>query len=459
MTAYRVLDGAGDGLPGVSIDRYGPAAVLNVGDDARLAPPAVTALAETALDAARRRRRDRRLRQALRPRPQPAGGASPRRVALGHPARGSGAARVARRRPRTVPASKYGPTTGSRPGCSSSTANTAGRWPTRRPARVLNLFAYTCAFAVPLALHRAAVTNVDVSSRLLSTWGRRNLALNHLDATATRFLRRDARAFLDARRATAGRALRPRASSTRRPSAPPPSARAFAPGRRWTTIRRWSRGAVNVLAPGGAVFAATNARGLAAEGVLARLITDALGVAPRWQPLPPWPIDVTDCGACGGAAVRAVSAHASTASRIRGLHASRLAWARSLPHVPPSAVVERHPEHDLLEIEAARRPAVRRVADQGARRHAPASRESDGTGRCAGARARGGAPVRRRCGAAAATVERRRLAAGADDQRAPTGRLQIGPVRPDERGRGRHRRGDAGHVPSSPSAAPRFSRA
>ena len=293
VTAYRVLDGAGDGLPGVSIDRYGPAAVLNVGDDARLGPPAVTALAETALDLlgaagvtavyVKPFVRDRsRLGGEL---PDESRSATPR----------AGAAL-----PESLVVDEDGARFEIRPYDGLSTGlflehrehrrALAGR----RPARVLNLFAYTCAFAVPLALHRAAITNVDVSSRYLE-WGRRNLALNHLDATTTRFLRRDARAFLDA--------------AVRRPDErfdlvilDPPTFGAAAKRR---GVRAWQavddypalvRGAVNVLAPGGAVFAAANARAMAAEGVLARLITDALGGAPRWQPLPPWPIDVTDRG-------------------------------------------------------------------------------------------------------------------------------------------------------------------
>jgi 23S rRNA G2069 N7-methylase RlmK/C1962 C5-methylase RlmI len=53
------------------------------------------------------------------------------------------------------------------------------------------------------------------------------------------------------------------------------------------------RDAVRVLAAGGLVFAATNTRELAGEGALAALVTNALGREPAWQPLPPWPLDVT----------------------------------------------------------------------------------------------------------------------------------------------------------------------
>ncbi len=50
LTAWRVLDGKGDGVPGVTIDRYGPAAVLNVYDDAGLPHEAVTRVAEVTLE-------------------------------------------------------------------------------------------------------------------------------------------------------------------------------------------------------------------------------------------------------------------------------------------------------------------------------------------------------------------------------------------------------------------------
>ena len=53
------------------------------------------------------------------------------------------------------------------------------------------------------------------------------------------------------------------------------------------------RSAARLVAPGGLVFAAVNARELAAPGVLERLVSSALGHEPVWRPLPPWPIDVT----------------------------------------------------------------------------------------------------------------------------------------------------------------------
>jgi 23S rRNA (cytosine1962-C5)-methyltransferase len=293
VTAFRVLDGAGDGCPGVSIDRYGPAAILNVDDDARLSDDDVTTIADSTLQRlgaagvtavyVKPFARDRsRLGGAL---PDEARSATPR----------AGTAL-----PESLAVEEYGVRFEVRPYDGLSTGlflehrEHRRALAERRPARVLNLFAYTCAFAVPLAARGAAVTNVDVSGRYLD-WGRRNLALNQLDAAGVRFLRRDARTFL--------------ATAVGRPDErfdlvilDPPTFGAADRRRRipvWQAAQDYPallRAAVAVLAPGGAVFAASNARALTADEVLPELIADALGRTPRWLRLPPWPVDLTDRG-------------------------------------------------------------------------------------------------------------------------------------------------------------------
>jgi 23S rRNA G2069 N7-methylase RlmK/C1962 C5-methylase RlmI len=79
----------------------------------------------------------------------------------------------------------------------------------------------------------------------------------------------------------------------------------FAAGDRRRGLKPWKavdhypalvQAATRVLAPGGSVFAASNTRELADHGALARLVAGALGSAPAWQPLPPWPADVTEAG-------------------------------------------------------------------------------------------------------------------------------------------------------------------
>ena len=96
------------------------------------------------------------------------------------------------------------------------------------------------------------------------------------------------------------------------------------------------RAAVGVLARGGLIFAATNARELAARGALPRLITSALGSEPAWQPLPPLADRRHRAGPGGGGAVRAVAAAASTAVCSEGAQGARsaCAGARHAAHSP-----------------------------------------------------------------------------------------------------------------------------
>ena len=50
VTAYRLFDGVGDGIAGIYIDRYGPAVVVNVYDDARWDDQQITHAANTILE-------------------------------------------------------------------------------------------------------------------------------------------------------------------------------------------------------------------------------------------------------------------------------------------------------------------------------------------------------------------------------------------------------------------------
>lgn len=63
--------------------------------------------------------------------------------------------------------------------------------------RLLNLFAYTCAFSVQAALGGAAFTkSVDLSNTYLA-WGRENFLLNSLSLKNNQFIREDCLKFLD----------------------------------------------------------------------------------------------------------------------------------------------------------------------------------------------------------------------------------------------------------------------
>ena len=293
-TAWRVLDGAGDGVPGVYVDRLGPAAILSVYDDARLSDDAITAAARTTLHVlgealgvqavyVKPFARDRsRLGGDL---PDESRHATPR---AGAP------------QPEVLVVQEHGVHFEVRPYDGLSTGlflehrehrRALAAW---RPSRVLNLFAYTCGFAVPLALAGAQVTNVDVSARYLD-WGRRNAALNGLEPATMRFFRRDSREFL--------------AQAARRPEErfdlvilDPPT---FGAADRRRGVPAWRavddypalvRAAVQVLTPGGRLFAASNTRELADDGVLAALVDGVLARPPRWQTLPSWPEDVREPG-------------------------------------------------------------------------------------------------------------------------------------------------------------------
>lgn len=293
VTAYRVLDGRGDGVPGVYLDRYGPAAVLGVYEDARLPHEAITAAAQSILE-----RFEPVGVEAVYVKPF----ARDRSRLGGHAPDESRAAapRAGRPQPASLVVREYASRFEVRLYDGFSTGLFLDHRDHRRalarlrPRRVLNLFAYTCAFAVPLAAMGAQVTNVDVSARYLE-WGARNLTLNGLEPTDARFIRMDAFEYL--------------AFAARHPEErfdlvilDPPT---FAAGNRRRGVKPWKavehypalvQATTRVLGPGGMVFAASNTRELAARGALRALIEGALGGAPAWQPLPPWPDDVTEAG-------------------------------------------------------------------------------------------------------------------------------------------------------------------
>lgn len=300
-TTYRLVDGAGDRAPGLYLDRYGPATVLSVYDDAGLDDAATTIVARATLQQltpdgvtsvyVKRFVRDRsRL-----------GGQAPEESRVAQP-------RAGVVQPETLVVREHGVSYEVRLFDGFSTGlflehREHRHWlPTLQPARVLNLFAYTCAFSVPLSLAGAHVTNVDVSSRYLA-WGRRHLELNGLAPDAARFSRMDAFAFL-------AWAAKREAERFALIILDPPT---FAAGDARDGRKPWKatsdypalvRAAARVLAPGGYIFAATNARELATREALSAVVEQGLGRRPRWQTLPPWPVDVRECARVAAVLVR-----------------------------------------------------------------------------------------------------------------------------------------------------------
>lgn len=293
VTAWRALDGAGDGCAGLTIDCYGPAAVLNVDEDAGLTDRAVTGVARDAQSQLQPLGVEAvYVKPFVRDRSR-LGGTLPDESR-------SPAPRAGVTQPASLVVEEYGVRFEVRPYDGLSTGLFLEHREHRRalaagpPMRVLNLFAYTGGFSMPLAHAGAHVTNVDVSARYLE-WGRRNAALNDVPADRLRFLRRDAREFLV-------QAARHAAERFDLVILDPPT---FGAADRRRDVPAWRavddypaliRAAVAVLTPGGRVFAATNTRQLAGDDALASLVTAALGRTPRWQPLSPWPVDVTARG-------------------------------------------------------------------------------------------------------------------------------------------------------------------
>lgn len=289
LGAFRLVNGAADGLPGVDIDWYGSGAVMNVYDgvaphhfDARAAAHALlNRLTDSGLRAVY-------LKNFVRDR---SSNASNGAVAHSDPTPLAGApiepCLLIREYARKFEVHLYdGFSTGlfldQRENRESLAQLSAGM-------SVLNTYSYTCAFSVACAHSGATTTSVDVSPRYLE-WGKRNFAHNNLDPGDHRFFRMDAFEFLR----YAGR----KDLTYDLIILDPPT---FAAGNRARGIKPWNArrdyhrlisAAVSRLAPRGRVFASTNCLELCRPGRLDDEIHRALGHRPRALPLPPLPEDI-----------------------------------------------------------------------------------------------------------------------------------------------------------------------
>jgi len=155
-----------------------------------------------------------------------------------------------------------------------------------RPPRLLNAFAYTCAFSVCAAHNGARTTSLDLSRKYLD-WGRRNFALNELDPAAHEFILGDVFDW-----------LRRMAKKHRLFDAvlldPPTFSQSKERGafRAETDFSDLVAAALPVLAPGGVLFASSNAARWSPEAFLADVET-AVHAAKRriaqrhYSPQPP----------------------------------------------------------------------------------------------------------------------------------------------------------------------------
>jgi 23S rRNA (cytosine1962-C5)-methyltransferase len=187
-TAYRVVDGAADGCPGIVVDRYDDWAVLSLTDpvpsevELRLARALVDSFAR-GVYVKRRPRADlrRQGREELAP-PGPI---------LGEAA------------PADLVVTEHGMRVRVALGDGLSTGLFTDQRDNRRLVRdlaegrsVLNLFAYTCTFTVAAAVGGATATvSVDLSGRALERGGE-NLSLNDAAGPRHRLIRTDAIAFV-----------------------------------------------------------------------------------------------------------------------------------------------------------------------------------------------------------------------------------------------------------------------
>jgi 23S rRNA (cytosine1962-C5)-methyltransferase len=243
---YRLVNGDADGLPGVTVDRYGDFAVLLASTDEaeRRAPELARQLVELGARGVYlkiRRRADARLASPdLAPEEPIAGERSPDRLV------------VTEHGMRIVVELGRGQSTGL---FVDQRENRARIRRASEGSRVLNLFSYTSSFGVAAALGGAReVVSVDTSALALSR-ARDNFSENGIDACRHRFERADALAFL-ARAARRGERFDIVVLD-------PPSFSSSAGGGAFAVSKGYAAAAklaLAVVAPGGRLLAVTNHR-------------------------------------------------------------------------------------------------------------------------------------------------------------------------------------------------------
>jgi 23S rRNA (cytosine1962-C5)-methyltransferase len=148
---------------------------------------------------------------------------------------------------------------------------------------VLNLFAYTCGFSVAVARGGGVATSLDLSQSYLD-WGRRNFAANEIDDQQHHWCRGDAFEWL-ARFARSGRRFGGVILD-------PPTFSHSGRGRDRRLFRVENdlgvlvEMAAEILEPGGFLLVTTNCRRLSQQ-TFASLLVSRLGGEIEWVPMPP----------------------------------------------------------------------------------------------------------------------------------------------------------------------------
>jgi len=185
---FRVVNDQGDGLPGITLDRYGDFMVLSPStpEAEQHADSVAELLRERGVRGVYLKHRERRdLRRAEAP------ALAPTTPVAGEPA------------PAPLPVREHGATILTELSDGLSTGLFVDQRDNRARIaeqcagkQLLNLFSYTCSFSVAAALGGAArVTSVDLSGRALER-GRANFAANGLDPERHEFVQTDAVRFV-----------------------------------------------------------------------------------------------------------------------------------------------------------------------------------------------------------------------------------------------------------------------
>ncbi len=252
-TQYRLVNAEGDGLPGITADRYGDYLVVQLTTVAasRLVSPVVTACLD--------RYPFHGVFLKHLPRDRRAPDLPPGRWLDGAPG------------PEELVTREGALQFVVRPFSALSTGVFLDQRDNRRVLagltprlRVLNTFAYTGGFSVACARNGAQVDTLDISRRALA-WAQENFRLNGLTVDPARFIREDAFRWLRRRpEAYDAIILDPPAFST--------SKRGVWEPRRMAELQE---AAFNAVRPGGFVATFTNMRKLSARAFLEKVVTGA----------------------------------------------------------------------------------------------------------------------------------------------------------------------------------------
>lgn len=184
---FRLINGPGDGLPGLSADVYGPYVALNYYEATLLSKSVeirqtLLSLGYLGIHEKRRVKADLRTQDAeqLAPSEAQAGDSAPKSLV------------VEENGMKIAVDLRHGLSSGLFVDMRDNRFK-ARVW--ARGGKVLNLFCYTSSFSVSAALAGAKTTNIDLSGRALEC-SRENFALNGLDPAQHRFFKEDAMKFL-----------------------------------------------------------------------------------------------------------------------------------------------------------------------------------------------------------------------------------------------------------------------